>query len=78
MDLDGGCKLGSGCGSVGRAVASGTRDGQFQSQNQQNCIYQLYIKIEKTKIKKKEDRKDPALNRSQAPNCGVRSLDAEK
>ena len=44
--------FGSG-GSVGRAVASNTRDLRFESQHRQNFIYQLYIIIEKTKIKKR-------------------------
>ena len=38
---------GSGRGSVGRAVASDTRDPRFESQHRQNFIYQLYIEIEK-------------------------------
>ena len=46
-------EVGSGCGSVGRAVASNTRDPRFESQHGQNFIYQLYIYKEKTKIKKK-------------------------
>ena len=47
------CPAGSGGGSVGRAVASDTRDLQLESQHWQTFIYQLYIEIEKTKIKKK-------------------------
>ena len=39
----------SGCGSVGRAVASDTRDPQFQSRHQQNLSTNCIIK--KTKIK---------------------------
>ena len=39
----------SGCGSVGRAVASNTRDLRFESRHLQNFIYQLYILKEKTK-----------------------------
>ena len=35
------------------AVASSTRDPLFESQHRQNFIYQLYIEIEETKIKKK-------------------------
>ena len=34
--------MGSGCGSVGRAVASSTRDPWFESRHWQNFIYQLY------------------------------------
>ena len=44
-------ELGSGCGLVGRAVASITRDPQFKSQHWQKLIYQLGILVEKTKIK---------------------------
>ena len=43
--------LGSGCGTVGRVVASDTRDPQFESQHRQKFICQLY-NIEKTKIMK--------------------------
>ena len=47
----------SGCGSVGRAVASDTRGPQFESSLRQTFIYILNIcllsTIEKTKIKKK-------------------------
>ena len=46
--------LGSGGGSVGRAVASDTRDPRFESRHQPNFIYHLYIKkVEETKIKYK-------------------------
>ena len=38
--------MGSGGGSVGRAVASDTRDPWFESQHWQNFIYQLYIEKE--------------------------------
>ena len=34
-------KKGSGCGSAGRAVASDTRDPQFEPSHQQNFTYQL-------------------------------------
>ena len=37
------CQVGSGGGSVGRAVASDTRDTLFESQHWQNFIYQLDI-----------------------------------
>ena len=40
---------GSGCGSVGRAVASDTRDPQFETRHRQNFIYQLYNRKEKNK-----------------------------
>ena len=32
----------SGCGSIGRAAASNTRDPQFKSRHRQNFIYQLF------------------------------------
>ena len=45
---------GSGGGSVGKAVASYTRDLRFKTCHRQNDIYQLYIQnTEKMKIKKK-------------------------
>ena len=34
--------MGSGCGSVGRAVASDTRDLQLEFRHRQSFIYQLY------------------------------------
>ena len=37
--------LGDGDGSVGRAVASDTRNPRFESQHWQNFTYQLYIQI---------------------------------
>ena len=49
--------LGSGCGSVGRAVASVTRGPRFESSHRQTFILDIYLFpvnfIEKTKIKKK-------------------------
>ena len=46
---------GSGCGSVGRAVAFDTRGPRFDSSHRQNFIEHLFIinRIEKTKINKK-------------------------
>ena len=46
---------GSGCGSVGRAVAFDTRGPRFDSRHRQNFIEHLFIIncIEKTKINKK-------------------------
>ena len=48
-------KVGSGCGSVGRAVACNTRCPRFDSSNWQNFIEHLFIIscVEKTKINKK-------------------------
>ena len=47
--------MGSGCGSVGRAVAFNTRGPRFDSNHQQNFIEHMFIIscIEKTKINKK-------------------------
>ena len=46
--------LGSGGGSVGGAVASNTRDTQFELHHRQNFIHELNNKnTEKAKIKKK-------------------------
>ena len=47
--------MGSGCGSVGRAVASDTRGPRFKSSHWQNYIEHLFTVncIEKTKIRKK-------------------------
>ena len=46
---------GSGCGSVGRAVASDTRDPWFEPQHKQNLSTNLSTNciIEKTKLMKK-------------------------
>ena len=48
-------KMGSGCGSVGGAVAFDTRGPRFDSSHRQNFIEHLFIVncIEKTKINKK-------------------------
>ena len=48
-------RLGSGCGSVGRAVAFDTRGPRFDSSHRQNFIEHLFIIncIEKMKINKK-------------------------
>ena len=54
---------GSGCGSVGRAVASGTRDPHFKSQYRQSFIYQLYINNRKDENKEKDARKGPPFKK---------------
>ena len=41
--------MGSGCGSVGWAVASDTKDPQFESHHQQNFIYQMFKRKDKNK-----------------------------
>ena len=43
--------MGSGCGSVGRAVAYDTRDLQFKSRRWQNFIYQLHDRKDENKEK---------------------------
>ena len=56
--------MGSGCGSVGRAVASDSRD--LRSNLNIGKFYLLIVlkyKIEKTKIKKKEAGKGPHLKK---------------
>ena len=51
---------GSGCGAVGRAVASDTRGPRFESSHRRNFIHVFTINcIEKTKIKKKEAGNGP-------------------
>ena len=54
VSLDGG----SGCGSVGRAVASNSRGPRFESSLWQTFILNIYCQlcIEKTKIKKKRPK----------------------
>ena len=52
---------GSGCGSVGRAVASYTRDPRFKSRHRQNFTYQLYNR--KDKNREKEAGNGPALKK---------------
>ena len=56
---------GSGCGAVGRAVASDTRGPQFESSHWQNSLIYLFTVncIEKTKIKKKEAGNGPILKK---------------
>ena len=41
---------GSGCGSVGRAIASNTRDLQFESQHWQNLSINVQLKRRKKNI----------------------------
>ena len=53
------CFLGSGCGSVGRAVASVTRGRQFESRHRQIFIEHLFFVLKKTKIKEKEAMNGP-------------------
>ena len=51
---------GSGCGSVGRAVASDTRGPRFESSHWQTGIPDIYLRnVEKTTIKRKEAGNGP-------------------
>ena len=59
---------GSGCGSVGRAVASDTRDPPFESRHQHNYINRFYNRNDKNK--EKEARNGPSLKKNL---LGVRS-----
>ena len=60
--------LGSGFGSVGRAVASDTRGPQFKSSHRRNFIHVFTINcIEKTKIKKKR----PGMARFVKKECNI-------
>ena len=55
---------GSGGGSVGRPVASDTKNLRFESRHRQNLIYQLYNQnTEKTKIEEKEAGNCPSLKK---------------
>ena len=57
--------VGSGCGSVGRAVASDARGLQFESSHRQTFILDIYLFtvncVEKKKMKKTEAGNDPFL-----------------
>ena len=57
--------MGSGCGSVGRAVAFDTRGPRFDSSHRQKFIEHFFIInfIEKTKINKKEAGNGPLLKK---------------
>ena len=74
--------LGSGCGSVGRAVAFDTRGPWFDSSHWQNFIEQLFIIncIEKTKINKKSTGMAHFKKRRQNPNQAIdrKSIMADK
>ena len=45
--------MGSGCGSVGRGVASDTRGPRFESSHGETYIQTIFYSFEKTKTKKK-------------------------
>ena len=52
--------IGSGCGSVGRAVASDTRGPRFESSHQQKFIYTLNICLLSTEYWKDENKEKEA------------------
>ena len=52
--------MGSGCGSVGRAVASDTRGQRFESSHQQKFIYILNICLLSTVYRKDENKEKEA------------------
>ena len=54
--------FGSGCGSVGRAVASDTRGPQFESSHQQKFIYKWNICLLSTVYWKDENKEKEAGN----------------
>ena len=58
--------MGSGCGSVGRAVALDARGPRFDSSHSQNFIEHLFIIncIEKTKINIKEAGNGPLFKKN--------------
>ena len=56
------CLKGSGCGSVGRAVAPNSWDPQFESSHQQNFIYQLFYRNNENK--EKEAGNGPSLKKT--------------
>ena len=47
---------GSGCGSVGRAVASNTREPRFEPHHRQNFIYQIIYQLYKRKDENNEKK----------------------
>ena len=68
--------LGSGCGSVGRAVASDTIDPRFESRHRQNLIYHLYNRKDENKEKRgwewpifKKIKTGPKLNSRRVVGC---------
>ena len=54
--------MGSGCGSVGRAVASNTRGPRFESSHRQKFIYTLNISLLSTVYRKDENKGKEAGN----------------
>ena len=59
--------MGSGCGSVGTAVASDTRGPRFHSSHQKTYLFILNC-IEKTTIKEKRDRDWPRFKKNNFNN----------
>ena len=48
--------LGSGCGSVGRVVASNTRDPQFESSSHRQILFTINCIKDVLKIRKKKEK----------------------
>ena len=76
LDLPKLVKQGSGCGAVGRAVASYTRGPRFESSHRQKFIEHLFTVncIEKTKIKKKEAGNGPFFFKKREWNQSMEHL----
>ena len=72
--------MGSGCGSVGRAVAFNTRGPWFDSSHRQNFIEYLFVNlffincIKKTKINKKRPGMAHLKNRLDSNTLGLEAI----
>ena len=69
-----GLTLGSGCGSVGRAVIINSKGPRFESSHQQKILLNIILSnyLEKTKIKKK-GREWPFLKKNHGLTLALRS-----
>ena len=71
----------SGCGSVGRAVASNTRDQLFESSHRQNCITNIFTiscwnKCRNDENEQKEAWNGPYFKNRKNSKCVIRHLSA--
>ena len=66
--------LGSGCGSVGRAVTSDTRDPRFEPCHRRNFVYQFICQLynRKDENKEKEAGNGPSLKKPFYSICALR------
>ena len=64
-------ELGSGCGSVGRAVASYVRGPQFESSHWQNFILNMGLVLSLVKTKVKKEKQPVMTNLSQTLEFGM-------